>query len=377
MMKFSSEVLINKYNRGLCSDEESALVESWHLKDLAESDHLPSKEKILEVNEKTKAILSLHTGYVPEKRVIVKLWPKVALIASLLCVISTIGYYYLSRQDTNLTAKIQYNDILPGQNKAILTLQSGKKMSLTNVKSGLVAIQGEMVIQKTIGGKLIYHGSPDKNSSTNLNKLETPRGGQYQLELPDGTKVWLNSASSISYPVSFSAKERNVELTGEAYFEVAKDKKRPFKIRTGQQMLEVLGTHFNINAYPDNENILTTLLEGSLKVSNGLSDKIIKPGQEAITNNQTKTISIESADIEKNIAWKNNEFIFNGDNLNSIMKSIGRWYDVEIIYQSNSDQTKYWGVVSRSKNISSVLKMLQSTGKAKFKIEGRRITVMN
>lgn len=377
--KHFAEELLNKYIQGSCSEEERAMVESWHLKDLSESNKIPSKETILLVSQRMRYALSARTGNTQPLQRTQKLWYRFAYIASALFLISLMSYLYINKSVHRdpLTVNRKLIDILPGSNKAILTISGGKKISLDGNSNALLAGETNVNALKSTHGILVYEPLKEENKYIYTHKLETPRGGHYQVDLPDGTKVWLNAASSLTYPTVFKDKERNITLSGEAYFEVAKDKNKPFKVKSGQQVIEVLGTHFNIFAYPEEGKIQTSLLEGSIKVVKGGQSKLIRPGQSATTVDSTTAISIAEADLEKSVAWKNNEFIFNGENLESIMKSISRWYNIEILYRDKAGKTKYWGVVSRNQNLSAVLKMLQSTGKVSFKLEGRRLIVMN
>ncbi len=374
----SPEELVRKYNQGICSEEECAWIESWHLKDLAESTYVPTKEHISSVNERMFKALSIHITPTDRPTKIISLWPYLTGAACLLLLIAGLSYFYKNHTDPDPNTLTTYTDILPGRNHAVLTLSDGKKIVLSRTNPGLLTKQGGMqVLNDTAKGQLVYYGAKSADRVIAINTLETPRGGQYQVTLPDGTKVWLNSASSLRYPIRFTGNERKVELSGEAYFEVTKNKEKPFRINSTNQVVEVLGTHFNISAYPDEEQSATTLLEGKIRIHKMGIQKILKPGQEAVVNTFTTDIQVRSADLEKNTAWKNNEFIFNGEDIRHIMRSIARWYNVDISYLANPDQTRYWGVLSRSNNLSSVLKMLESTGKVTFKVKGRRITVMN
>lgn len=374
--KFDPEELIQKYVTGKCTEEEKAIIESWHLHELRNSNYRPSAEHISDVYHRMGRKLALHTGYDNFYEKTTKFWPRMALAASVLFVISIAGFFYLNSltpQATVVTTPSE-NDITPGVNKAMLTLSNGKKIELSSNSHQISLNQDGVSISKTTDGILTYHKLKEIRIIA-TNKLETPRGGQYRVTLPDGTKVWLNAASKLIYPTAFIGNERKVQLSGEAYFEVAKNRSKPFRIISNNQTVEVLGTHFNINAYPDDKSTKTTLLEGSVKIYKAGQSKLLKPGQ--VSTVDPTGIEINAADTERNIAWKNNEFIFNGETLESIMKIVCRWYDVEVNYAGPPDQTKYWGVVSRSKNISAVLKMLESTGRINFKIKGRRIIVMN
>src|SRR5690606_94907 len=230
-------------------------------------------------------------------------------------------------------------------------------------------------------GSLSYQ-IQDAEKITKLNSyniLETPRGGQYKLLLPDGTSVWLNSSTTIRFPVEFAGMERRIELSGEAYFEVTPNKAKPFIVVTPEEEVEVLGTHFNVSAYPD-ELSRTTLVEGKVKVSlqeakgRGASSVILLPGQQGIVTNNG--INLQSVTIEDAVAWKNGNFMFNDEEISSVMRKIARWYDVEIVYADPVHQIKIWGSLSRFKDISEVLQVIELTKLVKFKVEGRRVYVM-
>lgn len=271
-------------------------------------------------------------------------------------------------------------DITPGGNKAVLTLANGKKINLTDVNIGMLAEQANVQITKIADGQLVYTILSDQqdinNEKDQYNTIETPRGGRYQMRLPDGTNVWLNSASRLTYPSSFSSLgKRKVVLNGEAYFEVAKDKTRPFVVKTILQEVEVLGTHFNISSYEDELSVKTTLLEGSVKVvgMNG-NDKILKPGQQSVLT--ADNITIENISVaQQAVAWKNDQFVFESDDIQYVMRMISRWYNVEVEYVGPIPENKFGGAISKFENISEVLKSLESTGRVKFKIDGRRILV--
>lgn len=376
------EELIHRYTLNTCSEEERAMVESWHIQDLSKSTYLPSRKDISLVNIRMANRLNIYIQTGNKKQKIFRLWQPIVIAASLLFGISILTFLYIEKISfspfiiqKSVTATLP--DILPGGYKAILTLHNGRKIQLDDKEKREIILEKNVNISRESGGKIIYQNFANAQRTQLTNTLETPRGGQYQLVLPDGTKVWLNASSTFTYPTIFTGKERLVKLTGEAFFEVSKDPHRPFKVQSNDQTVEVLGTHFNISAYPEEHNTRTTLVEGKVRIYNRSASRIIKPGQEALIKANNHGILIAEADIEKSMAWKNNEFAFNGEDLKSIMRSIARWYDVDILYQGYSDTTRYWGTVSRSKDISAVLKMLESTGKIKFKIEGRRIIAMN
>ncbi|WP_316747216.1 FecR family protein [Pedobacter gandavensis] len=375
MKKYKPEDLIHNYANDTASEEERIIVESWHIYELKESKYRPSQEHITIVHNRTWEKLSLHMHHRENTLVNKKLWVGVAAAAAILLISSIITYSYLKPASLSSPVLMTQNDVMAAENKATLTLNNGERISLNQSNKDLVAIQGGINIRKS-NGLLIYEQQKSTTATIALNKLETPRGGKYQVLLPDGTKVWLNSASILTYPNTFIGKDRIVSLLGEAYFEVAKHKEKVFKVVSGTQTIEVLGTHFNVKSYTDENETQTTLAEGKVKISKGLKHIILKPGQAAFTSENSKSIKIKKTDLEKDLAWKNNEFIFRGDDIMSIMREVARWYNVEVTYEGNFNKDGYMGTISRSKNISEVLKMLQLTGKINYKIEGRRITLM-
>ncbi|KQR66910.1 FecR family protein [Pedobacter sp. Leaf176] len=273
-------------------------------------------------------------------------------------------------------------DILPGTNKAILTLADGSKVVLDDNTSSDISDQDGIRISKEKNGQLVYTILNNKvlkeNGNIAYNSISTPNGGQYQVVLPDRTKVWLNAASSLRYPEVFTGNQRLVELTGEAYFEVAKNKSMPFRVQSQNQTVEVLGTHFNINSYLDDSTIKTTLLEGSVLVSNAKFSKMLRPGEQAITGTgKHAAIKIATGvDTADETAWKNGLFQFNDSELKIILNQLERWYDIKIDYANVPDK-RYNGMVPRKSRLSEVLKMLEKTGNIKFELkEGRRLTVL-
>lgn len=274
------------------------------------------------------------------------------------------------------------SDIGPGSNKAILTLDNGDKVVLEDAKNGMISQQGNAAVNKTDSANLLYNSIATQGTAAVVyNTVSTPYGGQYQVTLQDGTKVWLNAGSSLRFPTSFPGNDRHVQLTGEAYFEVAKDKAKPFLVTvnttTDKSMtVQVLGTHFNINAYPDEQQNITTLLEGSVKVNYDHTNLLLVPGKEAILHKISGKMDIKEADTEEAVAWKNGYFLFNNDKIENVMRQISRWYNIEVIYQGDVSKKAIGGSLSRHKNVSEILRMLELTGAVHFKTEGRRITVM-
>lgn len=368
------EKLLDKYNAGLCTDEEKSVVESWYLKMGAATDPKLNPESAATTKEKVWAALSANK--IPARPMYLKY--KIAAAAVLIGgLVLAILFHTETAERHNLPTMVK-EDIAPGGNKAFLTLANGKRLSLTDAANGHILKNNNLQITKTVEGQLVYTVSKDGTGSTEkpgFNEIETPRGGQYQVNLPDGTKVWLNAASSLRYPTRFTGKERIVELKGEGYFEVAKNVNHPFIVKSARQRVEVLGTHFNINSYPEEESVHTTLLEGSVKVHNNIQGKtvLLKPGQQSkIKNDQ---VDVENADIESVLAWKNGDFFFKGDDIKTVMNKVSRWYDVAVVYKGDFSGLKFGGLISRSKNISSVLNIMESTGKVHFKIEAKTITV--
>ncbi len=309
------------------------------------------------------------------------MFPYAAAILLLLAVGITVSRLLHKKEDRKSLA-IHPTDLPPGGNKAVLTLADGSKIVLDDTKRGKIAKQQNVVIDKTQSGQLVYTvddaiknaGKPVAANLIAFNTIATPRGGQYEVVLPDGTKVWLNAASSLKYPTTFTGSERRVELTGEAYFEVAKNAARPFFVTASGQTVEVLGTHFNINSYFDEKAIKTTLLEGSIKVSDGKNKAVIKPGQQSIIQFINNSIIIRDADTEEAIAWKNGKFLFNYTDLQTIMRQLSRWYDVDVEYQGTIAPKHYSGHISRNVPVSQIFQVLKTSG-INFTISGRKIIV--
>ena len=305
-------------------------------------------------------------------------------IAAALLVFGTAALIIFNKNISSQTTKKHNSDqeaaaIVPGSNKAVLTLAGGKTIILKNAANGLLAQTTSGNVLKTNNGQIKYSALNETaaaGNKDNINTLSTPRGGTYQVVLSDGTKVWLNAASSISYPVAFTGKERHVTLNGEAYFEVAKNKEMPFYVSINNVEVKVLGTHFNIAAYSDDGEITTTLLEGAVQVTKNNTQSMLKPGQKAVINNKSDNISVSDANIQDAMAWKNGYFIFDDDDITGIMKKVSRWYDVNVSYQGDVSDQKFGGTFYRSKSITELLQYLGKIGKVHFTIEGRRIIVM-
>ncbi len=315
-----------------------------------------------------------------EKAVVVpfykKTWLKVA--AAILLLVGAFAVYQITGKKANENTEVaknnNTNDVTPGGNKAELILADGSHIILDNASNGNLAEQGSAKVVKLSDGKLAYNAEGNETQLI-YNTISTPRGGQYQLTLADGSKVWLNAASSLRFPVSFTSNERKVEITGEAYFEVAKNPAKPFKVTVNDMVVEVLGTHFNINSYTDEATIKTTLLEGSVKISKGNAIQLLSPGQQVQVNTNGQIVLNKNIEIDEIVAWKNGDFIFSSADLQTIMRQISRWYDVDVSFEGNISKEVFSGIVSRTSKLSQVLDIMVRAG-VKFKIEGKKILVM-
>lgn len=328
----------------------------------------------------------------------VKLWKMIAAAAVLLIILSVGLMSYFNKGafwNTVQSGFVAY-DVKPGGNNAVLTLANGRKIVLNNAVTGKIAEEAGITIEKSADGQLVYAlsaGTRGSNKTGGYNIVETPRGGQYQVHLPDGTKVWLNAVSSLKFPSTFQGNsKRVVELSGEGYFEVAKmlvDTKRekemhkvPFIVRTSNQEISVLGTHFNISDYADEVAYKTTLVEGAVSVKKregtggdaSAEEVVLKPGQQALLT--SGRLNVKNVDAAAEVAWKNGYFVFKDEPMGSIMRKIARWYNVEIVFSGDMESRHFEGSISRFKNVSEVLRKFELTGDIHFKIEERRITVM-
>jgi transmembrane sensor len=276
----------------------------------------------------------------------------------------------------------------PQSSRATITLSDGRQVVLDSALSGTLATQGNVKVVRNDKGEIVYHSAVNGPQTTVVyNTLYNPRGSKVvQLTLSDGSKVWLNNESSIKYPVAFNSTERRVEITGEAYFEVAKESSRKFKVKINEGTeVEVLGTHFNINAYKEEGIVKTTLLEGSVRVTlrqtqgdKGNNGVVLKPGQQArvVENDPSAALSVTTGvDVEQVMAWKNGMFEFAGNDLSSVMRQVSRWYDVEIVYEGESPVANFRGSISRQESIAGVLRMLELTKAVKFRVEGKKVFV--
>ncbi|MDB5116518.1 MAG: fec operon regulator FecR [Mucilaginibacter sp.] len=377
MSKRDFDHLLDKYKAGKCSPDEIAFLESWYLT------YEESHKELLSLTDRKEDVDRVWNNLkdVSYKRQIL-IWPKLAIAASILLFLS-VGSFFLPHKQTKQSeiTKNKIHDVGPGGNKAILILSNGKQIVLTGAQNGKLAQQGNTIIKKTSNGQIVYLADErDASVSGKLtyNTMSTPKGGQYWVILPDGSKVFLNAASSLRYPTAFIGKERIVELTGEAYFEVAHNASVPFKVINKGQAIEVLGTHFNINSYGDESFITTTLLEGSVKVHTKNQEIMLKPGQQSEVNtdsDQHNITLIDNVDIEEVIAWKNGLFQFKAATIKQVMDNAARWYDINVIYKGMPD-VKITGRMSRNVNLSGLIDLLKFEG-IKLKTEGKNVTIVN
>jgi ferric-dicitrate binding protein FerR (iron transport regulator) len=292
------------------------------------------------------------------------------------------GYYFFTYKkqeqqgEVVKTERTMNKDIAPPNTaNAVLTLANGRKVILDSTGNGTLALQGAVNVIKLADGQIAYRGT---SKEVEYNTLSNPRGSKViSLLLADGSKVWLNAASSLKYPTAFTGKERKVEITGEAYFEVAHNPDKPFIVSKAGTSIKVLGTHFNVNAYDDESSLDVTLLEGSVSVvaDHSLRPEVIKPGTQAQVKRNGNIQLDNSVDLNEVMAWKNGLFSFKGDDIQSIMRQVSRWYDVEVIFKEPVKE-KFYAEVSKSTNVSTLLEMLEATKAVQFKIEGNTITVM-
>lgn len=286
--------------------------------------------------------------------------------------------FWVFDKNNNSTHKVSLagqiiSPVLSEENRAVLKTSDGNTFIPDLMQNGIIVQNGAIKISRH-GGVLVFTASPSANPSGAIvyNTLSTPRGGQYQVVMSDGSKVWLNAASSLRFPATFSEGKREVELTGEAYFEVTKNLEKPFFVKIGAVQVQVLGTHFNVNAYPNEEEIKTSLLEGSVKITKGKAIGMLKPGEQAVLNNKKDEVKITNTNMDKVMAWKNGLFQFDGTDINNIMREISRWYKVEIVYTEKVNMRQFEGKISRNAKLSEVLRILELSG-VKFTLIGNKI----
>jgi transmembrane sensor len=367
--------LFEKFKAGTCNKEELEAITYWlhHFRSTSSSGLSAVELETIS----SELWLEIDANTVPLKKANLSVWLKLSAAAAILLIL--LGGLYLFQfrgNNPEALASIYKNDVNPGENKAYLILADGKKINLNAALTGKIEQPG-VSISGTADGMLIYKIADNRAENNQKNTLETPNGGRFKVMLPDGTNVLLNAASSLTYPLSFKGSaQRSVTLTGEGYFEVAHDAKHPFLVQSGGQTVQVLGTHFNIQAYANEKNVKTTLISGSVKVYGGSENKshILKPGEQAMFT--SGDILVAAGDTEQATAWVSDDFVFVGEDLHTVMRQIARWYDVEVQYEGKIDESSFYSTISRKKKLSEILKALTLNQGVHFKLEGRRLTVM-
>lgn len=368
MKHIDAKDLLERYSQGQCTDDEKALVEAWYNQ---AGDRYPydlgNEEIEYQLNTIEASLPHVQRTTLPLRR-----W--LAAAAIIIAVSTVLLFYFRPEMPETTRAAIL---IPPGGDKATLTLADGRTVVLDDKSAGALAVQAGVKITKAADGQIVYQaeaGSPDKGP-VQFNTIETPAGGQYQVKLPDGTHVWLNASSSLRYPVRFGDKERRVEINGEGYFEVAHDKKKPFKVVAPHQEIEVLGTEFNVMAYSDESSVQTSIIGGVVRIYANNSSAILTEGLQSQVTSSSLQVT-KDVDMNDVTAWKNGRIQFTNARIESVMRMLSRWYDIEVGYSGQEVGATFGGSMSRKKNLQEVLKVLESTGDVHFKIEGRRVTVM-
>lgn len=369
--------LLKKYQEGTLSNEDKDKVDAWYLHKASNSNLQLNEYELEDSYEYLKAKLPLK-----QETKVIRIWPRVAVAASIAVLLGTGIFYFTKPKEQIPQVAEKPQEIAPGGNRGILTLSNGKQIVLADISAkDTIAKEGEedeVTIKMGANGVITYIINPNtvasKADANLFNTLSTPIGGQYNIVLADGTKVYLNAVSSIKYPTQFNGDQRIVELDGEAYFEVAKNKSKPFIVKSGDQDIEVLGTHFNVHAY-DNESVVkTTLLEGSVAVNYKNQKAILKPGQQSNVSDKFNKIAIKQVDTEAAIAWKNGRFKFDNADLKTVMRQLERWYGIKVEYRGDVSDVRFNGGTFMNKNLSEVLKVLELSN-IKFKVEGKTIIV--
>lgn len=369
------KALYEKCRSGKATPEEQRLFES-HQDDFDLSDDLPWTPEMGDHEQIKARLLEDMEDYLSPKRSVRRsLWRWTA--AAVILIGSGVIFWNAQKQvDQPVAAVVKKEVIKPGTDKATLTLSNGQVIPVDQIAAGTITTQSNVTVVKNDQGQIIYtQKGSEQDMAALTNIMSTPRGGQHKVVLADGTQVWLNAETTLKYPVSFTGKERVVELTGEAYFEVEHDAGKPFKVISPGQEVEVLGTHFDVKAYADETTIRTTLLTGSVRITAKNNQVILKPGQQA-TLAANKDINVDDVNANDAIAWENGYFMFKNENIQSVMKTIARWYDVDVSYQGDVQAKRLGGTVSRYENLTDLLKTIELTQSVKFKIEGRRVIVM-
>lgn len=355
----------------LDSLQDDAMREQWQ----AALDNLLANKSLHGLSDPARMQAIRQRIVKPKKYSLLKKMAPYATAAAVLTAVFTYAYRSTGPKSVQAARTTPLHNVTPGGNKAVLTLADGSQIALDSAGMGDIASQGSVRVIKLDSGQLAYR-APGSNGERppEFNTLATPRGGQFRVVLPDGSKVWLNAASSLRFPTAFTGNDRLVQLSGEAYFEVAKNARQPFKVMVDDLAVQVLGTSFNVKAYKEDGKINTTLLEGAVNVQHGTQVILLKPGQQA-TMNDINTLSLkENVNMEEVVAWKNGYFQFNHEPLKGVMGQLARWYDAEVTYEGKVPEREFGGQIARSSSITDVLKMLELSD-VHFRVEGKKIIV--
>ena len=364
------------------SETEQLLREIAELVDVAMTNALPPEEEVsqrmlhgLLTKIGSATVIKVSKPYSSQ-------WKRWTIAASVLLLAGSAVYFYVDRQPKSIVSRLPANsqhsgkDALPGSDGAILTTAAGNQIKLDSTVDGIVSKEGNTAVIKK-DNQLMYNETPAALAEKEaFNTLSTQKGRKFQLVLADGTKVWLDAASSLTYPIAFTGNQRIVKATGQLYFEVAKDPAKPFIVDAGGTKVQVLGTHFNVNAYEDESAMKTTLLEGMIRITTYNNSSLLTPGQQAvIDNSEYGSIKINDAvDVDAVMAWKNGLFQFNNANLTTVLRQLSRWYDMDIVYEGKMPEREFEGKIGRDLNLSQVLKILEKV-QVKFRIEGNKLIV--
>lgn len=371
MDRIELENLLQKYNQGKCSPLEKDFVEAWYLQfKNQEAEELDMEIALRDLDGVWNHLETSIIGHArPVKRV--SLWPQTAVAAAVIFLLfGAILFYFYNHKNNKSGIPVYAYDVAPGKNSATLILSNGKRIKLEDIKIGEFIDEGGIIVSKTADHQIIYDIKESDDHLSQTNTLVTASGETYQMKLPDGSLVWLNSATSITYPISFkNSKSRQVKLSGEAYFEIAKDKLHPFLVESDDQQVKVLGTHFNINAYPDEPFTKTILAEGSVSVlvkSGTVPSFLLKPDEQLIGR---KTFRVSHVDAAAEISWIKGKFFFNEETLESILRKVSRWYNVQVEFKDQEAKNEvFGGTMSRFDKVSKVLAKLEATGDVRFEI---------
>jgi len=373
---FDINELADKWLKGTITPEEKTWYEQWYGSFDDSHTQVSKSTSSVEIGERiyNKLDWRIHR---PEGKPIRKIvvYLRLAAAASIILSLSVGGYFIRHKHFAQQTVQNQH-DIAPGHMQATLTLANGEKIILKKELKGKLAQQGNVVIQNGSGNAITYTSINTAETKVEYNTMSTSKGemSPYPLILADGTKVWLNAASSITFPIAFTGKDRSVKITGEVYFEVAHNAATPFTVTVKGQTIEDIGTHFNINAYDDESVIKTTLLEGSISVTEGKEKVILKPGQESLIRPASNSIIVKDANLDQAIAWKNGLFDFDHTNIKTVMRQVARWYNVDIEYEGNVSSKKLTGEMYQSVNASQALQILKYAN-INFRIENKKIII--